>query len=91
MKTGRLTVGIVDYAVGNQNSVLRCVRQLGFRVRISSLPDQLDEADVSAAWRGGFPNGDGTTALHWISCLSPASRQAWSTLDWHLFGHATAS
>ena len=46
MKTGRLTVGIVDYAVGNQNSVLRCVRQLGFRARISSLPDQLDEADV---------------------------------------------
>ena len=92
MKTGRLTVGIVDYAVGNQTSVLRCVRQLGFRARISSQPDQLDEADVlAAAWCGGFPNGDGTTALHWISCLSPASRQAWSTPDWHLLGHATAS
>lgn len=47
MKVGRrLTVGIVDYGVGNHTSVLRCVRQLGFRAWISSLPDQLDRADV---------------------------------------------
>ena len=42
----RLTVGIVDYGAGNHTSVLRCVRQLGYRARISSLPDQLDQADV---------------------------------------------
>lgn len=46
MNGGYLTVGIVDYGVGNYTSVLRCVRQLGFRARISSQPDQLDEADV---------------------------------------------
>jgi len=43
---GRLTVGIVDYGVGNHTSVLRCVRQLGFRARISPQPDELDQADV---------------------------------------------
>ena len=46
MSSGRLTVGIVDYGVGNHTSVLRCVRQLGFRARISPQPDQLDQADV---------------------------------------------
>ena len=42
----RLTVGIVDYGIGNHASVQRCVRQLGYRARISSEPDQLDQADV---------------------------------------------
>lgn len=46
MTSGRLTVGIVDYGVGNHTSVLRCLRQLGFRARISPQPDQLDQADV---------------------------------------------
>jgi len=46
VSSGRLTVGIVDYGVGNHTSVLRCVRQLGFRARISPLPDHLDQADV---------------------------------------------
>ena len=46
MSGGCLTVGIVDYGVGNHTSVLRCVRQLGFRARITSQPDQLDQVDV---------------------------------------------
>jgi len=46
VSSGRLTVGIVDYGVGNHNSVLRSLRQLGFRTRISPQPDQLDQADV---------------------------------------------
>ena len=46
MRDSRLTVGIVDYGVGNHTSVLRCVRELGFRVRISSQQDQLDQSDV---------------------------------------------
>ena len=46
MNSGRLTVGIVDYGVGNHTSVLRCVRQLGFRAWISPQLDQLDQADV---------------------------------------------
>ena len=39
-------MGIVDYGVGNHTSVLRCLRQLGLRSRISSQIDQLDQADV---------------------------------------------
>lgn len=46
MKGRRLTVGIIDYGVGNHNSVLLCVRNLGFRVWISSQPERLDQADV---------------------------------------------
>ena len=46
MSGPRLTVGIVDYGVGNHTSVLRCVRQLGFRARISQQPEHLDQADV---------------------------------------------
>ena len=46
MNSSRLTVGIVDFGVGNHTSVLRCVRQMGFRARISHQPDHLDQADV---------------------------------------------
>lgn len=46
MNGRRLTVGIVDYGVGNHTSVLRCVRKFGFRARISSHQDQLDQADI---------------------------------------------
>ena len=46
MSGARLAVGIVDYGVGNHNSVLRCLRQLGFRAHISQQPAHLDEADV---------------------------------------------
>jgi len=46
VSTTRLTVGIVDYGVGNHTSVLRCVRRLGFRARVSHQSQELDEADV---------------------------------------------
>ncbi|MDB4638763.1 imidazole glycerol phosphate synthase subunit HisH [bacterium] len=36
----------MDYGVGNHASVLRCVRQLGFRARVSNTTEQLDQADV---------------------------------------------
>ena len=46
MRSARLGVAIVDYGVGNQTSVMRCVRRMGFRTWISNEPDQLDLADV---------------------------------------------
>ena len=46
MSAARRTVAIVDYGVGNHTSVLRCVRQLGFRARVSHSTEQLDLADV---------------------------------------------
>ena len=46
MRSARLGVAIVDYGVGNQTSVMRCVRRMGFRSWISNQPDQLDLADV---------------------------------------------
>ena len=46
MSTARRTVAIVDYGVGNHTSVLRCVRQLGFRARVSHSVEQLDQANV---------------------------------------------
>ena len=74
MKVAALTVGIVDYGVGNHTSVLRCVRQLGFRAWISSLPDQLDRADVLLLRRGGVP-----TAMErlrkWVGGVSAAGCQ----------------
>lgn len=39
-------MAIVDYGVGNHTSVLRCVRQLGFRAHVSHNVAQLDQADV---------------------------------------------
>ena len=39
-------MAIVDYGIGNHASVLRCVRQLGFRARVTQSKKQLDQADV---------------------------------------------
>ena len=41
-----LTVGIVDYGMGNHASVAHCMRELGFRVRVSKLPAELDLVDL---------------------------------------------
>jgi imidazole glycerol-phosphate synthase subunit HisH len=41
-----LTVGIVDYGVGNLASVYRALRSLGYRCRISPQPDVLNTTDV---------------------------------------------
>lgn len=41
-----VTVGIVDYDMGNHASVVNSLRDLGYRVRISSDPVALDATDV---------------------------------------------
>lgn len=41
-----LTIGIVDYGIGNQASVTHSLRNLGFRVRISAEIEILNQVDV---------------------------------------------
>jgi glutamine amidotransferase len=41
-----LTVGLIDYGMGNHASVTHSLRQLGFRVRVSDEPEALDTTDV---------------------------------------------
>jgi glutamine amidotransferase len=42
----RRTVGVVDYGVGNHNSVWRAMHALGYRCRVSHDSDVLDTADI---------------------------------------------
>lgn len=44
MKT--ITIGIVDYGMGNHASIVNSLRELGFRVRISKVSSELDLVDV---------------------------------------------
>jgi imidazole glycerol-phosphate synthase subunit HisH len=41
-----VTIGIVDYGVGNHASVAHSLRDIGFRVRVSKEPAQLDLVDA---------------------------------------------
>ncbi len=41
-----VTVGVVDYGLGNHASVIHSLRDLGFRVRVSAEPGVLDGTDV---------------------------------------------
>lgn len=41
-----ITIGIVDYGMGNHASVAHSLRELGFRVRISKNPEELDLVDA---------------------------------------------
>jgi len=55
-----VTVGIVDYGMGNHASVAQSLRYLDFRVRISNVPSELDFVDVMILpGVGAFP-----TAMH---------------------------
>lgn len=40
------TIGIVDYGMGNHASVAHSLRDMGFRVRTSKVPAELDKVDV---------------------------------------------
>ena len=41
-----ITIGIVDYGMGNHASVAHSLRELGFRVRITKNPEELDLVDA---------------------------------------------
>lgn len=41
-----VTVGVVDYGMGNHASVVHSLRDLGFRVRVSAEPEVLKGADI---------------------------------------------
>jgi glutamine amidotransferase len=41
-----ITVGLVDYGMGNHASVIHSLRKLGFRVRVSGDPEVLVDTDV---------------------------------------------
>ncbi len=53
-----ITIGIVDYGMGNHASVAHSLRDIGFRVRISKEPAELDLVDALVLpGVGGFPAG----------------------------------
>jgi imidazole glycerol-phosphate synthase subunit HisH len=59
----QLTVGLVDFEIGNHASIVHCLRDLGMRVRISSDKDVLDQTDVLVLpGVGAFPTA--MEALH---------------------------
>jgi glutamine amidotransferase len=83
VSTARRTVAIVDYGVGNHTSVLRCVRQLGFRGHVSHTTEQLDQADVLLLpGVGAFPTA--MERLHALDLVSYLQRAA--QLDRPLIG-----
>ncbi len=45
-RTGRRTIGIVDYGVGNHNSVWQSLHGLGYRCRVSADPEVLSATDL---------------------------------------------
>lgn len=70
-----VTVGIVDYGMGNHASVIRSLRDLGFRVRISAEPEVLDATDVLVLpGVGAFPAA--MQALHQRGLVSYLQQQA---------------
>lgn len=70
-----VTVGIVDYGMGNHASVIHSLRNLGFRVRVSAEPAVLDAADVIVLpGVGAFPAA--IQALHQRGLVSYLQKQA---------------
>ncbi|TYQ28933.1 imidazole glycerol phosphate synthase subunit HisH [Pseudanabaena sp. UWO311] len=58
-----VTIGIVDYGMGNHASVMHSLKNLGFKVRVSADPQALDSTDVLILpGVGAFPSA--MQALH---------------------------
>jgi glutamine amidotransferase len=70
-----ITVGIVDYGMGNHASVIHSLRNLGFRVRVSADPAVLDNTDVLVIpGVGAFPSA--MQALHQRGLVDYLQQQA---------------
>lgn len=70
-----ITVGIVDYGMGNHASVIQSIRYLGFRVRVSAETDVLDSTDVLLLpGVGAFPSA--MQALHQRGLVGYLQEQA---------------
>ena len=70
-----VTVGIVDYGMGNHASVIHSLRDLGFRIRVSAEPEVLDDTDVLVLpGVGAFPAA--MQALHQRGLVSYLQQQA---------------
>lgn len=70
-----ITVGIVDYGMGNHASVIHSLRDLGFRVRVSADPEVLDGTDVLVLpGVGAFPAA--MQALHQRGLVSYLQQRA---------------
>jgi glutamine amidotransferase len=70
-----VTVGIVDYGMGNNASVIHSLRYLGFRVSVSAEPDRLNDTDVLVLpGVGAFPAA--MQALHQRGLVSYLQQQA---------------
>ncbi len=71
----QLTVGIVDYGMGNHASVIHSLRELGFRVRVSDLPEVLDACNILVLpGVGAFPAA--MQALHQRGLANYLKQQA---------------
>ena len=69
------TVGIIDYGMGNHASVMHSLRDLGFRVRVSSEAKVLGETDVMVLpGVGAFPSA--MSALHQHGLVGYLQEQA---------------
>ena len=71
----QVTVGVVDYGLGNHASVIHSLRDLDFRVRVSDVPDVLDMCDILLLpGVGAFPAA--MQALHQRGLVNYLQRQA---------------
>lgn len=71
----QITVGIVDYGMGNHASVIHSLRELDFRVRLSDVPEVLDTTDALVLpGVGAFPAA--MQALHERGLVSYLQQQA---------------
>lgn len=70
-----VTVGLVDYGMGNHASVVHSLRNLGCRVRVSDVPEVLDAADILVLpGVGAFPAA--MLSLHQRGLVSYLQQQA---------------
>jgi len=71
----KITVGIIDYGMGNHASVLHSLRDIGFRVRVTDEIEVLDNVDIMILpGVGAFPSA--MQALHKKNLVNYIRKQA---------------
>ena len=84
----KIKIGVIDYGMGNQQSLINAIEHLGATTRLSDQWDEMERCDLLILpGIGAFPEGiKNFVKGNCLNLLSTGGKQA--TIDWHLPRHA---
>ena len=82
-------IGIIDYGMGNQGSIVNTLRSMDYKVSLARKPVQVKDKDlIILPGVGAFSRSNEKLEEKWI-CRFLATTRWFKASHWNLFGNAT--